>query len=198
LETEYQKTKRTLEIREIEVRAILAQAHELANTDVLTFLPNRRKIISTCRRRSSVRTVTARRSRSRSSWTLTTSRTYQRFHGHMTGDEVLRNVAARLREQVRHPDTIGRYGGEEFLIVLPNSRIEGGYGTSLAPVPADPQDDGNGIDEQTGTFCLSITISIGVAQFRVGQENWEGFLHRADEALYQAKNAGRDRWMVAE
>ena len=44
--------------------------------------------------------------------------------GHTTGDEALRSVSARLREQIRHPDTIGRYGGEEFLIVLPSSEIQ--------------------------------------------------------------------------
>ena len=192
LETEYQKTKRTLEIREIEVRAILAQAHELANTDVLTFLPNRRKIIASLQEEV-IRSNRYGTALSISILDLDHFKNVNDTYGHTTGDEVLRSVAARLREQIRHPDTIGRYGGEEFLIVLPNSQIQAAaeQASRLCQQIRRTSIDAN-------THVLSVTISIGVAQFRVGQENWEGFLHRADEALYQAKNAGRDRWMVAE
>ena len=45
---------------------------------------------------------------------------------------------------------------------------------------------------------LSVTVSIGVAQFKIGEENWEQLLNRADTALYQAKNNGRDQWAIAE
>lgn len=192
LETEYQKTKRTLEIREIEVRAILAQAHELANTDVLTFLPNRRKIIASLQEEV-IRSNRYGTALSISILDLDHFKNVNDTYGHTTGDEVLRSVAARLREQIRHPDTIGRYGGEEFLIVLPNSQIQAAaeQASRLCQQIRRTQIDAN-------TNVLSVTISIGVAQFRAGQENWEGFLHRADEALYQAKKAGRDRWMVAE
>lgn len=192
LETEYQKTKRTLEIREIEVRAILAQAHELANTDVLTFLPNRRKIIASLQEEV-IRSNRYGTALSISILDLDHFKNVNDTYGHTTGDEVLRSVAARLREQIRHPDTIGRYGGEEFLIVLPNSQIQAAaeQASRLCQQIRKTSIDAN-------THVLSITISVGVAQFRVGQENWEGFLHRADEALYEAKNAGRDRWMVAE
>lgn len=192
LETEYQKTKRTLEIREIEVRAILAQAHELANTDVLTFLPNRRKIIASLQEEV-IRSDRYSTPLSISILDLDHFKKVNDTYGHTTGDEVLRSVAARLREQIRHPDTIGRYGGEEFLIVLPNSELQAAaeQASRLCQQIRKTSIDAN-------THVLSVTISIGVAQFRVRQENWEGFLHRADEALYQAKNAGRDRWMVAE
>jgi diguanylate cyclase (GGDEF)-like protein len=192
LETEYQKTKRTLEIREIEVRAILAQAHELANTDVLTFLPNRRKIIASLQEEV-IRSDRYGTPLSISILDLDHFKKVNDTYGHTTGDEVLRSVAARLREQIRHPDTIGRYGGEEFLIVLPNSELQAAaeQASRLCQQIRKTQIDAN-------KHVLSVTISIGVAQFRVRQENWEGFLHRADEALYQAKNAGRDRWMVAD
>ncbi len=192
LETELQKTKRALEIKEIEVRAILAQAHEIANTDVLTFLPNRRKIIVDLQKE----VIRANRYDSPLSISLLDLDHFKNIndtYGHTTGDEALRSVSARLREQIRHPDTIGRYGGEEFLIVLPNSKIKaaGEQAERLCQTIRALQIEANG-------HSFKVTISIGVAQYRIGQENWEQFLHRADEALYKAKDMGRDQWVVAE
>lgn len=192
LEVEHQKTKRALEIREIEVRAILAQAHELANTDVLTFLPNRRKIISSLQEEV-IRSNRYGAPLSISILDLDHFKKVNDTYGHTAGDEVLRNVAARLRTHIRHPDTIGRYGGEEFLIVLPNSQMQAAaeQASRLCQQVRNLQIDVN-------ETILSVTISVGIAQFRMGQENWEEFLHRADEAMYQAKDQGRDRWAVAE
>ena len=114
-------------------------------------------------------------------------------YGHTTGDEALRSVAAKLRDHIRHPDVIGRYGGEEFLIVLPNSEAKAAaeQASRLCREIRKTQIEAN-------DHILSVTISVGIAQLRIRQENWEGVLHRADEALYQAKNAGRDQWSVAE
>ena len=192
LEAEFQKTKRALEIREIEVKSILIQANELANVDTLTFIPNRRKIIVELQEeviRSSRYGVPL----SISILDIDHFKKVNDTYGHTTGDETLRTVAARLREHIRHPDTIGRYGGEEFLIVLPNSEAKAAteQASRLCKDIRNTQIEAN-------NHVLSVTISVGIAQFRIGQENWEGFLHRADEALYQAKNDGRDRWMVAE
>ena len=192
LEIEYQKTKRTLEIREIEVRAILAQAHELANTDVLTFLPNRRKIISSLQEEV-IRSNRYGAPLSISILDIDHFKKVNDTYGHTAGDEALRNVAARLREQIRHPDTIGRYGGEEFLIVLPNSEVQ-----AAAEQASRLCQRIRSLRIDSKEHVLSVTISIGIAQLRIGQENWEEFLHRADEAMYQAKNQGRDRWAVAE
>jgi diguanylate cyclase (GGDEF)-like protein len=162
LETEYQKTKRTLEIREIEVRAILAQAHELANTDVLTFLPNRRKIIASLQEEV-IRSDRYGTPLSISILDLDHFKKVNDTYGHTTGDEVLRSVAARLREQIRHPDTIGRYGGEEFLIVLPNSELQAAaeQASRLCQQIRKTQIDAN-------KHVLSVTISIGVARRAAG------------------------------
>lgn len=192
VEAELQKTKRALEIKEIEVRAILAQAHEIANTDVLTFLPNRRKIIVDLQEEV-IRSNRYGTPLSISLLDLDHFKKINDTYGHTTGDEALRSVAARLREQIRHPDTIGRYGGEEFLIVLPNSEIKaaGEQAERLCQTI-------RALRVETDEYSFKVTISIGVAQYHIGQENWEGFLHRADEAMYQAKGEGRDRWLVAE
>ena len=192
LEIEFQKTKRALEIREIEVKSILVQAHELANVDSLTFLPNRRKIIVELQEEV-IRSNRYGTPLSISILDIDHFKKVNDTYGHTTGDETLRSVAARLREHIRHPDTIGRYGGEEFLIVLPNSKAE-----AAAKQATRLCNDIRNTQIEANNKVLSVTVSIGIAQFRVGQENWEGFLHRADEALYQAKSKGRDQWVLAE
>jgi diguanylate cyclase (GGDEF)-like protein len=192
LEAEYQKTKRSLEIREIEVRAILAQAHELANTDVLTFLPNRRKILSSLQEEV-IRSNRYHTPLAISILDIDHFKKVNDTYGHVAGDQVLRSVAARLRAHIRHPDTIGRYGGEEFLIVLPNSELQAAaeQASRLCQQIRDLQID---LNDQV----VSVTISVGVAQFQIESETWEQLLHRADEALYRAKELGRNRWALAE
>jgi len=192
IEAENQKLKRALEIREIELRAVLAQANEITNTDVLTFLPNRRKIINDLQEEV-IRSNRYGTPLSISILDIDHFKKVNDTYGHTTGDEALRSVAARFREQIRHPDTIGRYGGEEFLIVLPNSEVK-----SAAEQAERLCQKIRAMQIEANEHVLSVTISIGIAQFRVGQETWEGFLHRADEALYQAKADGRDRWVIAE
>jgi len=192
MESELKKTKRALEIKEIELKAVLAQSHEITNTDVLTFLPNRRKIIVDLQEEV-IRSIRYNTPLSISLVDIDDFKIINDSYGHATGDEVLRTFAARLREQIRHPDTLGRYGGEEFLIVLPNSEVNAAVeqASRLCQHIRAMQVESNG-------HVLSITISIGLAQYRIGQENWEQFLHRADTAMYQAKNNGRDQWAVAE
>lgn len=192
LEAELKRARRALEIKEIELKAVLAQAHEITNTDVLTLLPNRRKIIVDLQEEV-IRSTRYGTPLSISIVDIDHFKDVNDTYGHAAGDDVLRTIAARLREQIRNPDTLGRYGGEEFLIVLPNSEL-------------------NAALEQANRLCqhvralriesnshnLSVTISVGVAQLKVTQENWEQFLHRADVAMYQAKNNGRDGWAAAE
>lgn len=192
LELENEKLRRSIEIKEIELKAVLAQAHEVMNTDVLTFLPSRRKIIVDLQEE----VIRSNRYGTPLSISLIDLDHFKKFndtYGHTTGDEVLRVVAARLREQIRNPDTIGRYGGEEFLIVLPNSEIN-----AAADQAARLCQRIRNLQVEANDHILSVTISVGVAQYHIAQENWEQFLHRADEALYKAKEDGRDRWVIAE
>jgi diguanylate cyclase (GGDEF)-like protein len=192
LEAEHNKAKRALEIKEIELKAVLAQAHEIRDTDVLTFLPNRRRIIVDLQEEV-IRSSRYDTPLSISLVDIDHFKSVNDTYGHVTGDEVLRTISARLREQIRHPDTIGRYGGEEFLIVLPNSDIK-----AASEQASRLCQKIRALQVASNDHVLSITISIGVAQYNIGQENWEQFLHRADTAMYKAKNSGRNQWAVAE
>lgn len=111
-------------------------------------------------------------------------------YGHKTGDRVLIQVAGVMAEVLRMPDKTGRYGGEEFLLVLPHTTLIQGRKI------AERLRIGVGkIKPAVGSKALSLTISVGVTQFRKG-EDLEQFLSRVDQALYDAKGAGRNRVAV--
>lgn len=117
-------------------------------------------------------------------------------YGHLVGDTVLREVAHRLANGVRGYDAVGRYGGEEFLIVLP--------GCSSADLAASAERLRSCIADQaivTATGPLSLTLSMGIASaelsHNVESPDYELLVHAADEALYTAKRNGRNRVEVA-
>jgi diguanylate cyclase (GGDEF)-like protein len=110
--------------------------------------------------------------------------------GHLVGDRVLKDVAQRLSKSVREQDLIGRYGGEEFLLIFPD--------TSLAVA----QQVAERIREHIAStpihlpeHTIPITISIGLTHYEPG-DTLESFLQRADQAMYAAKQAGRNCVMV--
>ena len=189
---ELQSTKERLQRKEAELKAVIAQAHEVSHTDSLTFLPNRRQIIGDLQREVTFSdhygTPLAI-----SLLDIDHFKSINDTHGHVTGDEVLRKLADELRQHIRHPDTIGRYGGEEFLVILPHSTV----------IAATEQAERlctyvRSLVLQAGERPISLTISMGLAQFKIHREDWQTFLRRADKALYQAKNNGRNQWVVAE
>jgi len=106
-------------------------------------------------------------------------------HGHGAGDDVLRGLAARLRSRVREEDIVARFGGEEFLIVLPDTGADGAAIAAedvRAAVAAQPF--------PVGRFALPLTVSVGWATWR--GESLERLVARADRGLYAAKESGRD------
>jgi diguanylate cyclase (GGDEF)-like protein len=114
-------------------------------------------------------------------------------HGHQSGDAVLREVAGILKSTSRQSDVTGRYGGEEFLVVLPGTTLEG---ARAAAEKIRKQVEGhsfNGISGET----IPVTLSLGCAAFEPGQEaeppDVDRLLSRADQCLYRAKAGGRNR-----
>lgn len=108
-------------------------------------------------------------------------------YGHKVGDEVLRALATRMAKALRGEDMLGRWGGEEFLAVLPNTTVEGAYAVANR---VRTMASSSPIKTSTGEL-LTVTISIGCATAQDASD--DGYIERADEALYSAKEQGRDR-----
>jgi two-component system cell cycle response regulator len=110
-------------------------------------------------------------------------------HGHAIGDEVLKEVARRISQGVREIDLAARVGGEEFVVVMPDSTDEIGIKVAerlRASVAAGP------VQIPAPIGPISVTVSVGVASVAPG-ETGVSALHRADRALYAAKEAGRNK-----
>ena len=113
-------------------------------------------------------------------------------HGHPGGDEVLRVVGARLRASLRPNDAVGRYGGEEFMIVLPETGDEGclAVGERIRrEIAREPI--------SLGGVAIHVTCSAGFASLGDMPGTLETVVRAADEALYCAKRAGRNRVVSA-
>jgi len=109
-------------------------------------------------------------------------------HGHQSGDEVLRELAARLSGVLRTYDALGRYGGEELIAVLP------GCGTAASLAVAERMRSAAAtVPVGTQAGPVSVTVSIGSASCAAGETDAVALIGRADAALYRAKNGGRNR-----
>lgn len=110
-------------------------------------------------------------------------------YGHLAGDEVLRSVAARLRSLLRNTDTPGRYGGEEFGLLLPGTGLEGAAHVAerlREVMAAEPV--------QFGELSIPISISLGITEANDQNLTNEQLIAEADMALYYSKSHGRNRW----
>jgi two-component system, cell cycle response regulator len=107
--------------------------------------------------------------------------------GHNAGDALLREAAARIRVSLRVYDSIGRYGGEEFLIVLPNCDAD------AAVVVAERARVCVATPMRIGDVEIPLSVSVGVAATTTASEDPDGLIQAADDALYRAKAGGRNR-----
>jgi diguanylate cyclase (GGDEF)-like protein len=189
---ELERTKRILTIKETELKAVLAQAQEVSHTDTLTFLPNRRQILKDLQNE----VIFSDKFGTPLSISMLDIDHFKKIndtYGHTVGDEVLRSLGSELRDHIRYPDSIGRYGGEEFLIVLPHSTSKGASEQAQRLC-----EHVRSLRIKSGEHEIAVTVSIGIAQYQVHKEDWQSLLKRADEALYQVKRSGRDGWAVGQ
>lgn len=122
---------------------------------------------------------------------------YNDRYGHQAGDQCLRLVAQAVRRAAsRTGDIVGRYGGEEMIVLLQDAdtdqsgRVADNIVTAVRAL---------GIPHGSSPTAATVTVSVGVAAVQSGsRESFEAAVRRADAALYQAKDAGRDRWLLAD
>lgn len=174
-----------------ESKSLNERLEHLASVDALTNALNRRKFIETAdaefqRSRRYGRTL------SFLVMDIDHFKSVNDSYGHATGDETLRSVARACRSVLRDADILGRIGGEEFAVVLPETDARAAHlaaerlrravaATTLATT------EGN----------LSVTVSVGIAQAAPSHESAEAVIADADSALYQAKRTGRNKSMHA-
>jgi diguanylate cyclase (GGDEF)-like protein len=178
--------RKTLYRRSIELKAAYRRIEELAEIDELTGAFNRRCIM----RLLEEEIARAHRLNAPCAVALIDLDWFKRIndgYGHPTGDEVLRTFAITMFANIRGIDRFGRYGGEEFLMVLPDTTQQGAIGTldRLRAIIAE-------LDWSAFSAGMSVTMSAGVTVLHVN-ENSDNVLARADSALYAAKAQGRNR-----
>jgi diguanylate cyclase (GGDEF)-like protein/PAS domain S-box-containing protein len=163
------------------------EAQRMAITDGLTGLFNRRHFFE----RAEAEFVRARRYHHALSVIMLDVDLFKQVndaHGHAVGDRALRRIADELRQQLRSIDLLGRYGGEEFAVLLPETDCQNAWRAAerlRASVEALPI--------SVGDTPVRVTISLGVAEADESCRTLDLLLERSDQALYAAKNGGRNR-----
>ncbi len=169
------------------VRVSEKELARMATTDLLTGVLNRRGLM-TAAAHEFTRAVRYERPLSLLSIDVDEFKAVNDAHGHAAGDAVLQEFAVAWQNLLRTTDTIGRTGGEEFAILLPE--------TAMAQARELAERVRNACDRHPFPFLpagTSITVSVGVAAIMTGDSSIEHALARADNALYRAKAAGRNR-----
>lgn len=119
---------------------------------------------------------------------------YNDNYGHQQGDECLKQVAKLLSKQLnRSHDLVARYGGEEFVIILPKTAIDGAITIADNILKMLEQ---KALPHEYSGVASHITMSIGISSTKAGAETPTALLKQADQALYQAKEQGRNRYQV--
>lgn len=171
----------------IENARLFEQVQRLAVTDPLTNLHNRRYFFDIAHREME----RARRYESPLSLIMIDIDHFKEvndIHGHLIGDMVLRHIADRLREQLREIDVLCRYGGEEFVALLPDTALDAAYQVAERLRNAIVQ-----TPIQAENRLVQVTTSLGVAFMDEECLQIDDLIRYADQALYQAKSAGRNQ-----
>jgi two-component system cell cycle response regulator len=176
------------------LRAMLQSSVSMAYTDALTGVYNRRYMNSHLDRKI-MEITEAGKPVSVMMFDIDHFKPINDTYGHAAGDEVLKQLAARVADNVRDFDMVARYGGEEFVVIMPTTPPEAAFMVAErvrnriagAPFPIPGQEE-----------PLEVTVSIGVATTTDPAEEAASLVARADASLYEAKRTGRNRSCSAE
>jgi diguanylate cyclase (GGDEF)-like protein/PAS domain S-box-containing protein len=190
--TERKQAEQALEEANRELQTALARQRQLAHTDELTDINNRRYLYELAEHEFE---IAARYQQPLSviMFDIDHFKEVNDTFGHTVGDQILQRVTQTARAELRSTDVIGRYGGEEFVIVLPMTNAQKAHplaerirmGVAAMRVPTEKGD-------------AVVTISIGIVEMTHDAQTGsiEVMIHRADEAMYAAKQAGRNRTKI--
>lgn len=173
-----------------QLRASVAETMEMAVIDPLTGLHNRRYLDSHLQTLFD-RAMARRRPLSLMITDLDRFKAINDTYGHDGGDRVLREFARRLRQNVRGIDLACRFGGEEFVVVMPDTdqqvaeKVAERVRAEIAKAPFFTSEDGG--------EGIAVTVSVGVSSLKPYGDRMEDLMKRADIALYEAKSGGRNR-----
>lgn len=170
---------------------LIHELENLATTDSLTHLYNRRHFLE---RAAAEFERSQRYQRPLSVFLLDADyfKAINDSHGHETGDQVLRVLSGVCRENLRQLDVIGRYGGEEFVVFLPETSI-----AKAMEVAERLRAGVENISVESPSGKVRITVSVGVATATSQTDSIAALINEADRALYEAKRAGRNRVMLS-
>ena len=183
----YMQLLQSVSLGGVVVTHLMARIRHLSDTDALTGIANRLRL-------QHVLTSEAQRHRRSGHPYSVVLLDVDHFksvndrHGHAAGDQALQAVAQVLKRTARESDTVGRLGGEEFCVVLPETAAAGAC--TLAERARAALQDETMVFERAR---MRLTASFGVATSDASVEGWADLLKRADAALYRAKSAGRNR-----
>ena len=184
---------RRLSEQKVELENLNLKLFEMARLDPLTGLGNRLRL------REDIETLGAQAERYGHAYCamlcdIDFFKPYNDFYGHLAGDEVLEKVANVISNNLRPGDTAYRYGGEEFLVILPEQSLES---ATVAAERLRRRVEDLRIPHQAKTPPGIVTISAGLAALPSGEKKLAAdLLKEADDALYGAKGAGRNRVMI--
>ena len=172
-------------------RALLYQrVQELAITDSLTRISSRRYFLE----RAAEELERAKKQKSRFSFLMADVDRFKEYndrYGHLVGDSILREVSGVIKENIREIDSVGKYGGDEFSLILSETDKPGAEFVAQRIRKIIETKNIRAYDED-----LKITVSIGIASYPNDAKRLPLLIERADEALYQAKQSGRNKVCV--
>jgi diguanylate cyclase (GGDEF)-like protein/PAS domain S-box-containing protein len=191
--TQRKQAEKALETANTDLQAALLREKELAHTDMLTGVNNRRHLYELATHELDI-AIRYRQPLSLLMFDLDHFKQVNDTFGHTVGDQILVQVTQTARAKLRSTDSIGRYGGEEFVILLPMTNAQHAF--SLA----------ERIRESVAQICVptptgnaAVTLSIGIVEMTptaAHNESLDDLIRHADQAMYAAKQSGRNRTLI--